>query len=287
VKAAWANLSESSKRAVLDIVDRSRQPAPPRDPVVAEVLPNGPKAFPADFLATDVTVGASIELPSESIEVIRQPDGTDFVRSHFGYAHQVRNATEGRYILYAHLRGHRTVQVPEKMIHVFKAVKAYEKYLRDTWQDLFRAYGRRSGQRAVASGQANEAFASLGLPSNGTEVVKEKVPGEVNRPGGKRRRRGLRTPETGFYLPVLQALIEMGGSGRTADVIERVGVIMNGRLNAVDRELLSSTGLPRWDTSVRFARMSMARIVLLGDGSRHGVWEITDKGRDLFRQRQD
>jgi len=282
VVAAWPDLPSTRKREIIEIVRRSQETGRSRDPVVAQVLPNGPRTFPAGFVAAGVATGASVELPDEPVEVAWQPDGTNVVRSHFGFVHQVRNATEGRFVFYAHLRGHRAVPVPEKMIHVFKAVKAYEQYLRGLWQDLFRAYGRVSGDRAQARRQANQVFMSLGLPLDSAEAIKESEVVDAKPQSVKRRRRGQRTSETQFYVPILHALAQMGGSGKMADVIKRVGQMMNGKLKSIDLEPLSSTGMPRWDTSVRFARLAMVRNGLLKDGSRHGVWEMTDKGRGLI-----
>jgi len=282
--AAWPSLPSASKQGILEIVKRSQETGRSHDPVVAQMLPDGPKAFPAEFLTADVATGARVELPDEPIQVAWQPDGTDVVRSHFGFIHQVRNATEGRFILYAHLCGHRAVQVPDKMIHVFKAVKAYEQYLRGLWQDLFRAYGRSCGSPALARRQANRAFISLGLPLDIAEAIKEDEPVDARPPNAKRRRHGQRTPETQFYLPILQALTEMGGSGKVAEVLERVGEAMKGTLRDVDHQPLgSSPDLPRWRNTAQWARNSMMKEGLLKADSPRGVWEIADKGRALLR----
>jgi hypothetical protein len=279
--AAWPSLPSTSKEGILEIVKRSQETGRSHDPVVAQTLPDGPKAFPAEFLAADVATGARVELPDEPIQVAWQPDRTDVVRSHFGFIHQVRNATEGRFILYAHLRGHRAVQVPDKMIHVFKAVKAYEQYLRGLWQDLFRAYGRSCGNPALASRQANRAFISLGLPLDIAEPIKEDEP--VN---AKRRRHGQRTPESQFYLPILQALAEMGGSGKMAEVLERVGKAMKETLRDVDLQPLgSSPYMPRWRNTTQWARNTMVQEGLLKADSPRGVWEITDKGWQMLHPR--
>ena len=49
------------------------------------------------------------------------------------------------------------------MIRLFKQVTGYRGYLRDLWQDLYRAYGRECGDRAAAYSHARTAFETLGL----------------------------------------------------------------------------------------------------------------------------
>lgn len=134
-----------------------------RDDVLREVLPHGPKDFPGEFVNSKQKT-AQIELPSEPIAVALLPGGKHVVQSDFGFRHDVRNATEGNFILYAHLRGHRKVAVPTEMIEIFRSVKAYENYLREVRHALLKAYERKSGHRPMAEHQAKEVFKTHGLP---------------------------------------------------------------------------------------------------------------------------
>lgn len=135
-----------------------------RDAILAELLPDGPKRFPQGFLDNQAHKTRPIQLPSEPIEVVQLPDGRYVVRSDFGFCHGVRNPTEGNFLLYAHLRGERTVHLPEEMIVIFRAVKGYENYLRELRHSLLQAYERASGYRPAAEHQAREVFKSRGLP---------------------------------------------------------------------------------------------------------------------------
>jgi hypothetical protein len=135
---------------------------PGRDSVLHELLPDGPKDFPGEFLRAKKT--ATLELPAEPISVVTLPGGKHAVQSDFGFRHSVRNPTEGNFILYAYLRGHKAVPVPTAMIEIFKAVKAYENYLRDLRHALLQAYERKSGHKPMAEHQAKEVFKSHGLP---------------------------------------------------------------------------------------------------------------------------
>lgn len=136
---------------------------PSHDSILRELLPDGPKEFPGEFLGnTKKTV--KLELPSEPISVVVLPGGGNAVQSDFGFRYEVRNPTEGNFIYYAYLRGHRSVSIPTEMIEVFRAVKAYENYLRDLHHALLQAYERECGHRPMAEHQTRQAFNSYGLP---------------------------------------------------------------------------------------------------------------------------
>jgi len=93
-------------------------------------------------------------------------------------------------------------------------------------------------------------------------------------------RKGLRTPEAAYYHPILMVLERMGGSGKVADVLEKVKQIMKPVLKDVDYEpLASSPDNPRWRNTAQWARNSMIKEGLLKPDSPRGVWEITDAGR--------
>src|SRR5262249_35087349 len=117
-----------------------------RDSVLGELCPEGPKDFPGEFI-DGIKKSTRLELPSEPISVVVLPGGGLAVQSDFGFKHSVRNLTEGNFIYYAHLRGHRTVSIPAEMIEIFRAVKAYENYLRKLRHALLEAYQRKSGHR--------------------------------------------------------------------------------------------------------------------------------------------
>lgn len=95
-----------------------------------------------------------------------------------------------------------------------------------------------------------------------------------------RLRRGLRTPESVYQRPILQALSALGGSGKVADVIDRVGKLMRPILKDVDHDpLASSPDMPRWRNTAQWARNAMVKDGLLKADSPRGVWELTEAGR--------
>ncbi len=98
-------------------------------------------------------------------------------------------------------------------------------------------------------------------------------------------RKGLRTPESAYYQPILNVLEQMGGGGKVAEVLERVGQIMKPILKDVDFDpLASGPDNPRWRNAAQWARNSMVNEGLLKDDSPRGVWEVADKGWAMLKE---
>ncbi len=99
-----------------------------------------------------------------------------------------------------------------------------------------------------------------------------------------RLQRGLRTPEREFYLPILQAISEMGGSAPMGDVLDRVGELMDGKLRDVDFQPLASDPKNlRWRNTAQWARHTMVQEKLLKSHSPRGIWEIDTAGSELLK----
>lgn len=92
--------------------------------------------------------------------------------------------------------------------------------------------------------------------------------------------RGLRTPEGAFRVPILQALVTLGGSAPMAEVLELVHQTMKDVLKDVDHQpLASDPDLPRWRNTAQWARAAMVKDGLMKSDSPRGIWEISDMGR--------
>jgi restriction system protein len=108
-----------------------------------------------------------------------------------------------------------------------------------------------------------------------TQVRKKKVKGKL--------KKGLRTPEEQFIMPILETLIELGGRAKVRDVLERVYDKMKNILNSYDEEpLRSRRNVKRWVNTARWARQKMVEKGLLAKDSPWGIWEITEKGRKYY-----
>lgn len=109
--------------------------------------------------------------------------------------------------------------------------------------------------------------------------------------GRRRKRRSRlrsgvgRTPQEALKKPILQALKDMGGKGRVADVLERLELKMKERLTPVDLERLS-TGQVRWKNTAQWARNDLVEEGLVANGSPRGIWQITEKGKEFLNGTQ-
>jgi hypothetical protein len=97
---------------------------------------------------------------------------------------------------------------------------------------------------------------------------------------GHKLLRGLRTPEEEFRLPILKALVNLGGIASADDVLKQVGKAMANALNEYDKQRLASTpGFPRWRNTAQWSRNALVNEGLLSKNAPRGIWEITDAGR--------
>lgn len=95
-----------------------------------------------------------------------------------------------------------------------------------------------------------------------------------------RSKRGDITPQEAYCAPILEILIEMGGSGKTKDVIAKVGPAMKGILKPKDYEKTTTRAKElRWENTTRWARQRMVDDGRLKPDSPNGTWEISQKGR--------
>jgi restriction system protein len=81
-----------------------------------------------------------------------------------------------------------------------------------------------------------------------------------------------------FFSPVIEALKELGGSGRPSEVREVISRQLN--ISESDRTELLDGGAPRFDNQVAWARFYLVKESLV-DSSNRGVWSLSDRGREI------
>ncbi len=108
--------------------------------------------------------------------------------------------------------------------------------------------------------------------NNITSQVKYKLPRE------------LRTPEQAYRIPILKALVELGGEAPMQEVLKKVYEQMKTILKPVDLEPLPSDPKknPRWKNTAMWERFNMVRDGLLRGDSPRGIWAITERGREYL-----
>lgn len=90
------------------------------------------------------------------------------------------------------------------------------------------------------------------------------------------------TPQGEFTLPLLESLIEAGGSLKVSEAFRRVGEKLGEKLTSADCQRINS-GQIRWQNRVQWQRLRLLREGYLANDSDRGVWEITDNGRGLYQ----
>ncbi|NPV88409.1 hypothetical protein HPY42_02635 [Coprothermobacteraceae bacterium] len=91
------------------------------------------------------------------------------------------------------------------------------------------------------------------------------------------------TPPEAFKLPILQALVELGGVGRTQAVHRLVESKMRRKLKPQDCMRYPS-GPIVWTITIERCRRKMVEGGLLEAGTPKGIWAITDKGKEYLEQ---
>ena len=113
------------------------------------------------------------------------------------------------------------------------------------------------------------------------DVEPETVKAIVGNTFFPRARKGTITTDKEFQIPLLQALVKLGGSGKTKVVVDQVGKLMEGKLKPKDFELLKSgPETVRWRNKVMWARNSLVNeLGYMRSDAPFGVWAISEKGR--------
>src|SRR5262245_44655306 len=92
-----------------------------------------------------------------------------------------------------------------------------------------------------------------------------------------RRPAGQKLPQKEFRVPLLQALVELGGEAPVKQIREVMEKKMAPRLLASDYENVSS-GDPRWWNAICWERNELVNEGLMRDDSERGVWAISGSG---------
>jgi restriction system protein len=87
-----------------------------------------------------------------------------------------------------------------------------------------------------------------------------------------------------FFKPIIQVLRETGGSGTTAEVVDRAIERMN--ISEKEQEVTNKNGESRVRNQVNWARFYLVRAGYL-DSSKRGIWSLTEKGMSLDPQALD
>lgn len=90
------------------------------------------------------------------------------------------------------------------------------------------------------------------------------------------KRTGSGPQFTQYFESVIDALKELGGSGRPAEVKDIIAEKLN--VSDIEQEDLTKSGVPRFSNQIDWARFYLARAGYI-DSSVRGVWSLSEKGR--------
>ena len=94
---------------------------------------------------------------------------------------------------------------------------------------------------------------------------------------------GKKLPQKEFRLPLMKAVLELGGSADVSDVRRLMEKKIAPQLSNADYEPVSG-GDPRWWNAICWERANLVREGLFVTGSTRGVWQLSEKGKELLRR---
>jgi hypothetical protein len=138
--------------------------------VMEEVLPNGLKKFPDEFLEAPLKPQdyQNISIPCEPLKLGMFFLGTQQVVSDSGFTFEAKSVDEAKYAIYSQKPDTFVVSLPKDSVVITKAVNDYERYLRKLRDDLFQALFKRTFDHKLSDTLMQRAFAELGLPDIAT-----------------------------------------------------------------------------------------------------------------------
>ncbi len=90
--------------------------------------------------------------------------------------------------------------------------------------------------------------------------------------------KGPKLPQKEFRLPLMEVLLELGGSAQVRDIREKLEPRVKPRLHEADYDPVS-TGEPRWWNAACWERNDLVKEGLFRNDSPRGTWELSDEGR--------
>src|ERR671919_1073800 len=110
------------------------------------------------------------------------------------------------------------------------------------------------------------------------EVPSKSKPIKETSTVGRRISRGKKVPDTDYFPVILEAIYDLGGSGKMEDVLRLVESKMQRLFSDVDYQTLNSGSDVRWRNTAQWARFKLVERGLLRNDSPRGIWELTNQG---------
>jgi len=90
------------------------------------------------------------------------------------------------------------------------------------------------------------------------------------------------TPLEDYYAPILETLLELGGSGKVEQILHRVFEKMKDKLTEDDLKDIPFGTSVRWRKCAQWARFKLVEMGFISKNSPRGIWEITSEGKNYL-----
>jgi type I restriction-modification system DNA methylase subunit len=136
-----------------------------KEQVIEEIIPDGIKKFPEEFVDSKYLKDAKeISVPNEPLKLGAYFIGQQEVVSDSGFKYNAANLEEAKFIIYAQKPNSFLIRIPKQASVVIKAVDDYERYLKDLKAKLFEAFFSRTHDHKQADALVQQVFEEMGLP---------------------------------------------------------------------------------------------------------------------------
>ena len=136
-----------------------------KEDVIDEVIPYGVKNFPDEFInSTYLKESKEISVPKEKMKLGHFFMGLQEVVAEDGYKHEAKSLEEAKFIVYSQKPNTFIVKIPKSKTALSKAVKSYERYVRELKDKFFETFFNRVLDHQLAERLTQTLIEELGLP---------------------------------------------------------------------------------------------------------------------------
>lgn len=136
-----------------------------KEQVIEEILPDGAKKFPEEFIDSKYLKDAKeISISNEPLKLGSYFIGQQEVVSDSGFKYDAANLEEAKFIIYAQKPNSFLVKIPREILVIINGVDDYERYLKDLKAKLFEAFFSRTHDHKQADTLVQQVFEEMGIP---------------------------------------------------------------------------------------------------------------------------
>ncbi|MCX8147470.1 MAG: SAM-dependent methyltransferase, partial [Candidatus Woesearchaeota archaeon] len=135
-----------------------------KEQIIDEIIPNGVKKFPEEFVDSKYLKDAKeILVPKEALKLGSYFIGQQEVVSDSGFRYDAKSLEEAKFIIYARKPNSFLIKIPKDLKIVEKAVDEYERYLKELKAKLYEAFCSRTHDYKLAETLLVQILKDIGL----------------------------------------------------------------------------------------------------------------------------